>query len=70
MNHGFWNAMAVLWIASCLAFFWTLAARTKEDRGPRICPRRGCRRMPAGTGCNHAAACEGSRARLFTPEED
>lgn len=70
MTHGFLNAMAFLWIASCLAFFWTLAARAMEDRGPRSCPRRGCRREPAGQGCNHATACDGSRAGHFTPEED
>lgn len=70
MNHTFMNWMAALWMASMLAWLWTLAGLTKEDRGPRSCPRRGCRRMPAGQGCNHAAACEGPQARHFTPEED
>lgn len=67
MNHAFMNWMAVLWMASMLAYFVTTA--TKEDRGPRTCPRRGCRRMPAGQGCNHAAGCDGPQLRQFTREE-
>lgn len=62
--------MVALWMASALAWVWGLVINAQEDRGQRSCQRRGCRRSPAGIGCNHAAACEGSLARQFTPEEE
>lgn len=66
MRHLF-SLITAAWMASLLVIVWAITGRAMEDRGPRSCPRRGCRREPAGQGCNHAPACDGSRAGQFTP---
>lgn len=66
---NFMQAMALLWMGSMLTFVWTMAARHMDGDAQRSCQRRGCRRMPAGQGCNHTAAGDGVPPRTFHLED-
>lgn len=67
MNHDFLNWMALVWLAAAVAYL-SLFTDPRDGDADRDCPRRGCRRMPAGKGCNHAETREGPRARPFIEE--
>jgi hypothetical protein len=54
--------LAVLWIGAAFAYLSILAH--KDDAGCNGCRRRGCRRMPAGHGCNHKPRTEGSESGI------
>jgi hypothetical protein len=71
MNNDIANAAAVLFLAGAAVYLATLATlfTHKDDACCTGCSRRGCRRMPAGQGCNHAPPADGSAARRFKKED-
>ena len=68
MTHDFLNWMALVWLAAAVAYL-SLFNDPQDGDADKECPRRGCRRTPAGQGCNHAGASEGPLARLLTEED-
>ena len=61
---------AILFLSGAAAYLATLAAIDQEDDGGNGCPRRGCRRMPAGQGCNHQPQTDGSASGPFNEETE
>jgi hypothetical protein len=45
-----------------------LATTNHDDAVGEECPRRGCRRRPAGQGCNHTPRTDGSASGSFHEE--
>jgi hypothetical protein len=70
MNHEIYNAAAALVLAGSAFYLATLfSMQTTDDACCTGCSRRGCRRMPAGQGCDHRPPADGSAERHFQQEE-
>ena len=71
MSHDIANAAALLFIAGGAFYLGTLASlfTNTDDACCTGCSRRGCRRMPAGQGCNHVPPADGSAERHFHQED-
>jgi hypothetical protein len=71
MTNDIANAAAVLFLAGAAVYLATLATlfTHKDDDGCNGCSRRGCRRMPAGQGCDHRPPSDGSAERHFQQED-
>ena len=49
--------------------FWLWTFTNKEDAAGNGCGRKGCRRMPAGQGCNHQPRTDGPASGHFHEED-
>lgn len=54
------NAATLLFISGAAFYLGTICSTNKEADEVTGCPRRGCRRRPAGQGCNHQPQTDGS----------
>ena len=64
------NAGTLLFIAGAAFYLGTICGTNTEDDAGSGCPRRGCRRMPAGQGCDHQPQTDGSASGPFNEESD
>ena len=51
-------------------YLGTICGTNTEDDAGSGCPRRGCRRMPAGQGCDHQPQTDGSASGPFNEETE
>ena len=61
--------MTLLIISLLVGGFVGYLAAIHEEPEAQECPRKGCRRMPAGQGCNHAPRTDGSASGHFHEED-
>jgi hypothetical protein len=68
--HEIANAATLLVLAGAAFYLGTIWTTNKEGDAVNGCPRRGCRRMPAGQGCNHQPRTDGSASGVSQGDEE
>lgn len=68
-QHEIANVATLLVLAGAAFYLGTVWTTNKEDDAVDGCPRRGCRRMPAGQGCNHQPRTDGPASGISQRSE-
>lgn len=64
------NVATLLVLAGAAFYLGTIWTTNTEADAVNGCPRRGCRRMPAGQGCNHQPRTDGPASGDFERNEE